>query len=117
MIGNQPQVGLLDERFYPGGGEDYDLNARAYSCAYPNYREDCDPDYHRRLVGTARSWVIHKWSKSRMLSADDPIFSRARWNANEELWQPSFDVWGHMNLEDGIKKPIYRTKPPIIEDY
>lgn len=116
MIGNNPQIGLLDERFYPGGGEDYDLNARAYSCAYPNKRDECDPDYHRRLVGTAKSWVIHKWSKSRMLAPDDPIFSKPRWNANEELWTPGFDVWGHTNLEDGTKKPIHRTKKPIIED-
>lgn len=115
LIGNNPQIGLLDERFYPGGGEDYDLNARVYSCAYPNYREECDPDYHRRAVGTARSWVIHKWSKSRMLSPDDPIFSRPRWNANEELWSPVFDVWSHYE-KDGKKWPIHRIKNIHIED-
>ncbi len=115
LIGPHAQLGMLDEKFYPGGGEDYDMNARAYSCAYPNKCEDCDPDYHRRMVGTARSWILHQWSKSRKFSPDNPIFSRPRWNANDELWRPSFDVWGHYT-ENGIKKPIHRVTSIIIED-
>ena len=113
------EIGLLEERFYPGGGEDYDMNARAYSCAYPNEREVCDPDFHRRMIGTSKSWVWHHWGKSREISQATPtakIFaSRERWNANEELWAPSFDVWGHYD-KDGIKKPIHRTKTPLIDE-
>ncbi len=116
LIGTNPQIGLLDERFYPGGGEDYDMNARAYSCAYPHERTECDPDYHRRLVGSARSWVLHHWSKSRKFNPENPIFSRPRWNANEELWKPVFDVWAHYE-EDGKKWPIHRVAPITIEDY
>ena len=50
------KVGFFDERFYPGGGEDYDLNGRAY-----------DPDWgggKYRMVATSRSWVYHFWGSS-----------------------------------------------------
>lgn len=113
------EIGLLEERFYPGGGEDYDMNARAYSCGYPTPREECDPDFHRRMVATSRSWVWHHWGKSREISAATPqahIFSsRERWNANEQLWTPSFDVWGHYD-DNGVKKPIIRQKAITIDE-
>lgn len=110
------ELGLLEERFYPGGGEDYDMNARAYSCAYPKAREECDPRYHRRMVSTTKSWVWHYWGKSKDdLAAkypSSPYFtSRPRWNDNSELWGPYFDVWGHETLPDGTKKPLKRLKP------
>ena len=46
------RFGLFDERFYPGGAEDYDYNARVY-------REK------GRLVGTTKSWVWHHWGMSK----------------------------------------------------
>lgn len=108
------EIGLLEERFYPGGGEDYDMNARAYSCGYPTEREECDPDFHRRMVATSKSWVWHHWGKSReQFKADTSakIFaSRAPWNSNESLWEPEFDVWGHYTDKDGVKRPIHRIK-------
>lgn len=107
------EIGLLEERFYPGGGEDYDMNARAYSCAYPTEREECDPDFHRRMVATSKSWVWHHWGKSRDEFKKDTkasmFASRAPWNSNESLWEPEFDVWGHYH-ENGVKKPIHRVK-------
>lgn len=115
------EIGLLEERFYPGGGEDYDMNCRAYSCAYPNPRETCDPTFHRRMVGTTKSWVWHHWGRSKdAISAIDPgnkLFeSRDRWNHNEQLWGEKFDVWGHENLSDGTKKPLQRKVPVLIDD-
>jgi GT2 family glycosyltransferase len=114
------ELGLLDERFYPGGGEDYDMNCRAYSCAYPTPREVCDPEFHRRMVSTTRSWVWHHWGKSKdAISAKDPentlFASRERWNNNHELWGEKFDVWGHETLADGTKKPLKRIKPIYID--
>lgn len=88
------EVGPLNEKFYPGGGEDYDYNCRANMHGY-------------RCVGTTMSWVWHWWSKSLPLTGD-PEFIKAsideklRWNNNNELWGEGFDVWGvkDMKLED-----------------
>jgi GT2 family glycosyltransferase len=79
------QVGFLDERFYPGGGEDYDYNCRANMHGY-------------RCVGTTISWVYHHWSKS-MDNVDAEIIrgmidQTLRWNNNNEKWGDDFDVWG-----------------------
>lgn len=114
------KLGLLDEKFYPGGGEDYDMNARAYSCAYPIPRDICDTEYHWRLVSSTKSWVWHHWGKSKdAISGKDPsnalFASRERWNANEQLWTEGFDVWGHGQNPDGTKKP-YKRIPEITID-
>ena len=45
----------------PGGGEDYDLDARMYRIG-------------RRLIGTSRSWVYHHWSATRV-----PMENQRRW--------------------------------------
>lgn len=113
------EVGLLDERFYPGGGEDYDMCCRAYSCGYPTPREVCDPAFHRRMVGTTKSWVWHHWGSSKdQISGKDPkntlFASRERWNSNEELWGDRFDVWGHETV-NGVKKPLLRRVPPFVD--
>lgn len=101
------EVGLFDERFYPGGGEDYDMMARIYSKGL-------------RAVGTTKSWVWHWWGKSKDdISGKDPenpLFSRPRWNDLEEIWGPDFDVWGHVNLPDGTKKPLVRLLPPLTDE-
>ena len=110
------EIGLLDEKFFPGGGEDMDMCARAYSCAWPETREICDPTKHRRMVSTSLSWVYHHWSKSRNIDPNNKILAgQERWNANEELWFPMHEVWGHYE-EDGVKKPIKRMKPVHIQE-
>jgi GT2 family glycosyltransferase len=79
-------VGLLDEHFYPGGGEDYDYMAR---CSMFNYR----------FVGTTKSWVYHHWSstlasergrEAMRLTVDENL----KWNNNNEKWGENFDIWG-----------------------
>ena len=97
------QVGLLDERFYPAGGEDYDMDCEVYSRGL-------------RGVGTTKSWVWHHWGKSKDdISGKDPqnpIFSRPRWNALEENWGDEFDVWG----KDKSGKPLERLQPKLIDE-
>ena len=107
------EVGLYDERFVWGGGEDYDMMARAYSCAFPINREECDPKYHRRMVSSMKSWVWHHWGKSKDESAtlDPRLFEgRESWNRLDELWTPFCDPWGH--TRESPKKPLHRD--PLI---
>lgn len=111
------ELGLFEERFVWGGGEDYDMLARAYSCAYPIQRDVCDPTHHRRMVSTMKSWVWHFWGQSKDIkeTLDPELFAHKQpWNDNGELWTPSFDVWGHYD-ENGVKKPIKRTSPVFLE--
>lgn len=79
------EVGLLNEKFYPGGGEDYDYNARANMRGY-------------RSVGTTLSWVYHHWSKSigdeKRTEIEATQDWKLRWNNNNELWGDEFDIWG-----------------------
>jgi GT2 family glycosyltransferase len=69
------QVGPLNERFYPGGGEDYDYNRRVRTHGF------C-------CVSTSESWVYHHWGQSRRMvtanrsSADEAL----RWNNLSSLW-------------------------------
>lgn len=70
------EVGMLDELFYPGGADDYDLCCRASMFGY-------------RCVGTTLAWVFHHWSKS---------FADVRDKAEmQELVQ---DELKHGNLEE-----------------
>ena len=107
--------GPMDERFYPGNGEDYDMNGRAYSCAWPVSRETCDPSLHRRLVSTTKSWVWHWWGESKTHAGKLPNFSRDNWNRLDQLWPEGFDSWGHKNMPDGSKKP-YKRVPDVFID-
>lgn len=50
--GNIPGKAWFDERFFPGGAEDYDLNRRAYLSGM-------------RCLGSNRSWVFHHWYKTK----------------------------------------------------
>lgn len=114
------EMGWFDEKFYPGGGEDYAKMCDIYSCAWPNDREDCDPKFHFRAVGTTKSWVWHHWGKSKDdVSGKDPenkLFeSRSRWNDLEEIYGEKFDVWGHYTDDKGVRKPL-RRKTPIHTD-
>lgn len=80
------EVGMLNEKFYPGGGEDYDYNTRANMAGF-------------RCVGTTLSWVFHHWSKSFATIQEQEavkalIDDKLRWNNNNELWGENFDIWG-----------------------
>ena len=107
-------VGYFDERFYPGGGEDYDLNGRGYKLGY-------------RLVSTMRAWVWHHWgqSKDRAAELDEKLNMfdpELRWNNLDELWPPdkskgfSMDPWGHYkDPETDQKTPYYRVEEVTIK--
>ncbi|MGH2613359.1 MAG: glycosyltransferase [Rhabdochlamydiaceae bacterium] len=120
VIGKNPRIGLFDERFYPGGGEDTDFNARAYSDAWPTGKEELDEDYRWRMVGTSRSWVWHHWGKSMDISArkpDDSLFAkRERWNYVTKLWPKGFDVWGRGTNPDGTRFPYIRDSQIFIDE-
>lgn len=110
------KLGLLDERFYPGGGEDYDMDGRAYSCAWPIERDVCDENYHWRMVSTAKSWVWHHWSKSRNTTENIMKPSRDSWNRLDILWPDGFDIWAHRTKPDGTRYPLKRVPEIVIDE-
>jgi len=99
------KVGLFDERFFPGGGEDYDMDSRIYQAGF-------------RALSTSYSWIWHHWGQSK----DEPTgynvalpHARPFWNklstkgfGDEGLWDPDCDVWG----KSGV-----RTDPEIYREY
>lgn len=96
-------LGGFDEKYYPGGGEDQDMNARAYSKGL-------------RMVGTMKSWVWHHWSSSRDHPEKlPPLRQDLVWNNHDELWPPELnfgarmDPWGHRTDENGNKVPLKRV--------
>jgi len=102
------KVGFLDERYFPGSGEDVDYCARAYIKG-------------RRIVSTSYSWVWHWWSKSKDLFAsgelEDKYYKpddKPYWNNEGDLWPEGFDVWG-MREVDGKKVPYPRV-PEVFVD-
>jgi len=119
--------GLFDEKFVWGGGEDYDMNTRAYTCAWPVDRDVCDPIYHRRMVSTMKSWVWHWWGKSKDVKTqlDPRLFaSKEPWNDDSYLWPPErnqgrhMDPWGHppdLTDPDKPRVPLKRIKEVYIE--
>lgn len=101
------KFGMFEEKYYPGGGEDYDMDARCY-------RDDF------RMVGTTKSWVWHWWGSSKdcQEKVNDtglPIIDELRWGNGNELYPPeknngqSFDPWGKWTDQDGGKHPVYRV--------
>jgi GT2 family glycosyltransferase len=95
-------VGLVDEFWYPGSANDYDLCCRASMFGY-------------RCVGTAQSWVFHHWSQTfqdqeqmQMLVQDELKHLDLK-----DKWGDRFDLWGVrcsredceeiMHTTDGIK--------------
>ncbi len=96
------EVGLIDELFYPGNANDYDLGCRASMFGY-------------RCVGTTLSWVFHHWSKTfendeakavlvqQELSRADPL---------KEKWGDSFDLWGVRCSKDGCDE-IMQTRDGV----
>jgi hypothetical protein len=100
------KVGLLDEHYYPGSGEDVDMMARIYN-------------QNGRVVSTSLSWIWHFWSKSKDLFAsgelEDPYYKpkdHPYWNNESELWPNGFDVWG----KDKDKKPYPRVPEIFVDD-
>ena len=91
------KFGLLDERFFPGSGEDMDMMARVY-------RED------GRIVSTSKSWVWHHLTKSKDLFAsgelEDPYYKcKPYWNNMGEIWPFGFDPWGRKDGVNLIRVP------------
>ena len=79
-------IGLLDERFYPGMGEDYDYACRAGMRGY-------------RTIGTTLSWVWHWWGSSfkKVNKPEYPPMWREEWNNNREKWDKNgfqHDIYG-----------------------
>lgn len=89
------RIGLLDERFMPGGGEDYDWMSRCYSLKL-------------RALSSSYSWIWHHWGQSKdERTGHDTALPRARppWNklsvkgfGKEGLWDPDVDVWGRTGV-------------------
>jgi GT2 family glycosyltransferase len=107
------KVGLLDERFFPGSGEDYDWECRAYSQGL-------------RVVSSSYSWIWHHWSKSKDLYAsgelERPYYKNRPYFADwEKLWPQELngghkpDVWGHYTDGDGRKIPLKRVEEVFVD--
>jgi len=108
-------LGLWDERFYPGGGDDYDMDGRIYSKNY-------------RAVSTRKSWTYHHWGKSRDESKERdeqglPIEKERNWNNLGDLWPPEWNeennlcVWGYYTSKiDGRKKAFKRVPEIAVID-
>jgi len=77
------EIGLFDERFFPGGAEDYDMMAKIYAAGY-------------RALASSLSWVWHHWGTSKD-DADglDMALPPAReyWCKLNEIWPDGFDIW------------------------
>lgn len=108
------KIGLFEERFYPGGAEDYDLNGRAYREGY-------------RMLGTTLSWVWHWWGKSKDSEGEFqdtglPIVDELRWQKLGDLWPveknggQNFDPWGKWTDASGAKHPMTRDATIGIVD-
>lgn len=95
------EVGMLDEYWYPGGADDYDLCCRASMFGY-------------RCVGTTLSWVFHHWSKS---FADVRDHEEMRELVQDELrhgnlndkWGSRFDLWGVRCKKKGCEEIMNTT--------
>jgi len=77
------ELGMFDERWWPGGGEDYDMMGRVYAAGY-------------RALATSLSWVYHIWGQSKdepdgLSQAQPP--AREYWNKLNVAWPDGFDVW------------------------
>lgn len=108
------EIGLWDERFYPGGGEDYDLMGRIYSRDF-------------RAVSTRKSWVWHWWGKSKDKQKEAqqtsmPIDSKRQWNQLGFLWPKEWnqgkglDVWGYQTDKNGIRHKCVRKSEIAVEE-
>lgn len=118
------KIGLFDEKFYPGGAEDYDMDGRIYSEGY-------------RTVGTTRSWVWHWWGKSKDKGSEFvgkglPIEEKYNWADLNHLWPSEwnlswdekegkmvpkpFDPWATCFKKDGTKVGMKRRSEIHVID-
>lgn len=80
-------IGMLDEKYFPGSGEDYDYSCLARMKGF-------------RSVATTKSWVFHHWSSTfrALASEKEEVKSlqipELNWNQNHEKWGGNFDIWG-----------------------
>lgn len=80
-------VGMLDEKYFPGSGEDYDYSCLARMKGF-------------RSVATTKSWVFHHWSSTFRALAAEKVDVKSlqmpelNWNMNHEKWGENFDIWG-----------------------
>jgi len=80
-----------DERFYPGGGEDYDLMCRMYDLKYE------DKNAPHRAIGVNDSWAYHHWFGTRI--KNPPVVIEAlRWNQLDvtegSKYGDNWNLWG-----------------------
>lgn len=95
------EVGLLDEYWYPGLANDYDLCARASMFGY-------------RCVSSTLSWVFHHWSKTfeneeQMLMLQQ---SELKHGDLRDKWGGRFDLWG-IRCEREDCDEIMKTKDGV----
>jgi len=95
------QIGYLREKFYPGGGEDYDFNRRAYMLNY-------------RCIGTFRSWAWHEWgaTKDSIPAKALPQKEGLRWNNFDEIWGKGADLFGRGGRQEMNPKD-YKDITPL----
>lgn len=96
--------GLFDERFYPGGGEDYDMGGRFYSIYWPSGQ--ANPLDRYRMVATSKSWAWHHLNKSRNTKQQYLPGFRENWNHDHEMWE---DHWTHPTLAKFRKDQVARV--------
>lgn len=95
------EVGLLDDFWYPGSMNDYDIGCRASMFGY-------------RCVGTTLSWVYHHWSKTfeneeqMQLLVQDEL----KHIDGKEKWGDRFDLWGIRCIQENCDE-ILHTKNGI----
>lgn len=83
----------LDEYFYPGGGEDYDLNRRAYMTRNEDNRLG-----GYRMLGTGLSFVWHWWYSSRRTS-DNVAGVKHCGTAFNDKWGIDSDIYGRKGIQ------------------
>lgn len=96
------KVGLIDEYFYPGSANDYDLCCRASMFGY-------------RCVSSTLTWVFHHWSKTFENEEQMGLLVQDELKHLDlkDKWGDRFDLWGVrcsrkdcdeiLHTEDGIK--------------
>ena len=79
----------FDEKFYPGGGEDYDLMCRMYDNKLKGLPY--------RVVGIYSSWAYHHWS-STYIKNPPKVVPELRWNkldkSPDSKWKDNWGLWG-----------------------
>lgn len=96
--------GVFDERFFPGGGEDYDIGGRFYSMFYPS--KQANPADRYRMVATSKSWAWHHLSKSRKTKEQYLPGLREHFGDDHAMWE---DKWTHPTLAMFRKDEVKRV--------